>query len=108
MYSNEFKAKMVSTRRIQLEELIKKYSSQYVQYSKLGKNPTPVQLKQVLTTSANNNRGSMELDSEKQVENVVSLGKFVLHALVVEPKEFDLTAFRSTIQQVCPFSLKLC
>jgi hypothetical protein len=90
MYSNEFKAKMVSTRRVQLEGLVQRYLNQK------GKPNQPSQPVKSPPLRASRDDKS----KEPKVIDVVSLGKKCLQSATLEPKDFDAEEFKTYLVHV--------
>jgi len=102
MYSQEFKAKMISTRRTQLEELIKRYS---IVKGKGVNQPVAVKPNSVKIQSSQSSPNENTNDDKEQVEDVVSLGKRILQVTGMDAKEFDPELFKSHLQQVLHWSV---
>ncbi len=90
---------MMSTRRTQLEELIKQYS----QGKGKGVNQ-PVAVRQLKPQSPQNSSEGLS-DAKEQVEDIVSLGKRILHVTGLDAKEFDPETFKSYLQQILHWSV---
>jgi len=92
MFSNEFKAKIVSTRRIQLEELVKNYISQKGRQASQIKSPVIIRKKPL---------------EKQKVEDIVLLGKKIFQSTSSsDPNVFDVDLFKFYLQEILRWSVE--
>ena len=109
-YSNEFKSKMVSTRRVKLEELVRRYISVGKSIAKISSKSSsgskiPKSSSLDSDMSSNSSSSSTSTANDIQVDNVVHVGKKLFAVIQTEPKEFDAEEYRRLLQQIVVWSL---
>eukprot|EP01119_Soliformovum_irregulare_P007511 TRINITY_DN1994_c3_g1_i3.p1 TRINITY_DN1994_c3_g1~~TRINITY_DN1994_c3_g1_i3.p1 ORF type:complete len:775 (-),score=157.70 TRINITY_DN1994_c3_g1_i3:37-2361(-) len=96
MYSGEFRAKWMATRRVQLEQIFEQHLGHH---KKGGHAQSPWRGSQIQIRASQERRPSIALDSPPSVP-IVELGKRVQAALLQPPASFDPVLFQNDLQQM--------
>ena len=100
MQSPEFKGKFTSTRRLQLEEILKKYYNAAKNPANNPKKSTPLKSSPSEATQESISSFLSKDTLDKDIENIVSVGKSLYTFSIQSVRDFDTYAFKDLLQQV--------